>query len=116
VRAEEFDCQAYVIEQLAWGPAHLHIAVEFQLALYTVQQKIPATFGSLTATPEGTLFECDTDDLASMARYLMALNLPFVIHEPPELREALLGLAKQISQIATAPVALRDHQSINAAE
>jgi predicted DNA-binding transcriptional regulator YafY len=116
VRAEEFDCEAYVRAQLAWGSAQWHIAVEFQLALYTVQQKIPATYGSLTATPEGTLFECDTDDLATMARYLMMLNLPFVIHEPPELREALLHLAEQITQIATAPVALRDSRSTSAVE
>jgi hypothetical protein len=32
----------------------------------------------------------------------MALNLPFVIHHPPELREALLHLAEQMVQIATA--------------
>jgi hypothetical protein len=44
---------------------------------------------------------CDTDDLDYMARYLMALGLPFVIHDPPELREALLRLAAQITPIAT---------------
>jgi hypothetical protein len=31
----------------------------------------------------------------------MSLNLPFVIHHPPELREALLRLAEQMVQIAT---------------
>jgi len=36
-----------------------------------------------------------------MARYLMARNLPFVIHQPPELRDALLRLAEQMVQIAT---------------
>jgi hypothetical protein len=36
-----------------------------------------------------------------MARYLMSLNLPFVIHHPTELREALLRLAEQMVQIAT---------------
>ena len=73
-----------------------------------MQQKIPATYGSLTATPEGTLFECDTDDLALMARYLMMVNLPFAIHEPPELRDALLRLAEQMAQFAKAPVSRND--------
>jgi hypothetical protein len=39
-----------------------------------------------------------------MARYLMALNLPFVIHHPPELREALLLLGERLVQIATVPL------------
>ncbi len=32
----------------------------------------------------------------------MALNLPFIVHHPSELREALLRLAEQMTQIATA--------------
>lgn len=39
-----------------------------------------------------------------MARYLMALNLPFVIHQPPELCEALLRLGERMVQIATVPL------------
>jgi predicted DNA-binding transcriptional regulator YafY len=101
-RAEEFDCRAYVIEQYARAPGGFHIEVEFQAALYTVQQKIPASYGSLTATSTGVLFQCQYDDVESQARYLMSLNLPFVIHHPPELREALLHLAEQMVQIATA--------------
>jgi predicted DNA-binding transcriptional regulator YafY len=69
--------------------------------LYTVQQKIPAAYGSFTETTDGVLFACETDDIDYMARYLMALNLPFTIHNPPELREALLRLAEQMTQIAT---------------
>ncbi len=101
VRAEEFDCRTYVIEHYGRGAGGFHIEVEFQAALYTVQQKIPASYGSLTATPTGVLFQCRYDDVAGMGRYLMALNLPFVIHHPPELREALLHLAEQMVQIAT---------------
>lgn len=100
VRDESFDCAAYVHGQLMRA-ANWRIAVEFQTMVYTVQQKIPAAYGSLTETPSGVLLRCDTDDLDYMARYLMALGLPFVIHDPPELREALLRLAAQITQIAT---------------
>jgi predicted DNA-binding transcriptional regulator YafY len=101
VRAEDFDCQAYVIERYTQSPGGFHIEVEFQAALHTVQQKIPASYGTLTATPTGVLYQCQYEDVADMARYLMALNLPFVIHHPLELREALLRLAEQMVQIAT---------------
>jgi predicted DNA-binding transcriptional regulator YafY len=101
-RAEDFDCQAYVVEQLATSSTGWQIAVEFHALLPAVQQKIPAAYGSLTVTPAGVLFQCQTDDLIYMARYLMALNLPFVIQQPPELRDAFLQLAEQMTQIATA--------------
>jgi hypothetical protein len=45
------------------------------------------------------------DDIESMARYLMALDLPFVVHRPPELREALLRLGERMVQIASASLA-----------
>jgi len=101
-RAEDFDVQAYVMERNSWQSAPWQFEVEFQAALYTVQQKIPSSYGSLTETPTGVLFQSQTENLDYTARYLMALNLPFVIHHPPELREALLRLAEQMTQIATA--------------
>jgi hypothetical protein len=33
---------------------------------------------------------------------LMALNLPFVVRQPPELREALLRLGERMIQMANA--------------
>lgn len=101
-RAEDFDCRAYVIEQYSKTPGGMHFEVEFQAALYTVQQKILSPYGTLTETPTGTLFQSQYEDAAGMARYLMSLNLPFVIHQPPELREELLKLAEQMAQIAIA--------------
>lgn len=99
-RAESFDFRAYLMEH---KPGGFHFEVEFQAPLYTVQQKIPASYGSLTESPNGVLFQSQYEDMAGMARYLMSLNLPFIIHEPPELREALLRLAEQMMQIAAAP-------------
>ncbi len=100
-RAEEFDCRAYVVERHTREPGDFYIEVEFQAALYTVQQKISASYGQISATPTGVLFQSQYEDIAGMARYLMALDLPFVIHNPPELREALLRLGERMVQIAT---------------
>ena len=100
-REEEFDCRAYVMQRYGKQSASWQIKVEFQASLFTVQQTIPAAYGQLSTTPTGVLFECEYEDLNGMARYLMGRNLPFVIHEPPELREALLRVAEQMVQIAT---------------
>jgi len=75
--------------------------VEFQADMSTVQQSIPTLYGTLTPTSTGVLLQEDYDDVEGMARYLMALNLPFVIHHPPELREALLRLGERMIQTAT---------------
>ena len=99
-RPEDFDCRAYVMrsqQSESW-----HIEVTFQTDLQTVQQKIPATYGTLTATSTGILIQSQYDDIEGYARYLMSLNLPFVIHEPTELREALLRLAERMVQYARA--------------
>ncbi len=104
-RAEDFDCQAYIMERYSGAAGGFRIEVEFQAELPAVQQKIPASYGTLTATPTGVLLQTQYEDLADMARYLVVLNLPFVVHEPPELREALLRLAEQVARMARAQLA-----------
>jgi predicted DNA-binding transcriptional regulator YafY len=106
-RVEHFDCREYIIKQLATIPATWSIEVEFQAELYAVQRKIPASHGTLTAAPSGVLWQTHHAHLPEMARYLIGLNLPFVIHQPPELRETLLHLAEQLIQIATTDPARR---------
>jgi predicted DNA-binding transcriptional regulator YafY len=100
-RAEDFDYEAYIREQYTSRSARWQVEVEFQAALYTVQQKVPASFGTLTATPTGVLLAGEYDNIDSIARYLIALELPFVVRQPAELRAALRRLAEQIMQIAT---------------
>jgi predicted DNA-binding transcriptional regulator YafY len=103
-RPEEFDCYAYMVEHLAKASAHWQVEVEFFATIEIVQQKIPASYGTLTATSQGVRFQYQYGDLRSTALYLLGLNLPFVVHQPPELREALLDLAQQITQSAMAEV------------
>jgi len=99
-KAEEFDYQAFVRER--YETRGIPIEVEFQADMATVQQKISTLYGRLTPTPTGVLFQDQYDDVEGMARYLMTLNLPFVIHHPPELREALLRLGERMVQMASA--------------
>jgi predicted DNA-binding transcriptional regulator YafY len=101
VRDEDFDWEGYVNKHLISVPEKWQIEVEFQAKLYEVQRKVPASYGHLSETPTGVLFQCHHDNLHAMARYLMGLDLPFVIHQPPELRGALLDQAERMRQIAT---------------
>jgi predicted DNA-binding transcriptional regulator YafY len=101
-RDEHFDYETYVHNRLATIPAVWSIEVEFQATLQAVQQKIPAYHGHLSTTPGGVLFQTHHNHLLSMARFLVGLELPFTIHQPPELREALIQLAEQLVQIARA--------------
>ena len=106
-KAEDFDYETFVKENhKTSGP---QIEVEFQADMATVQQKIPTTYGTLTPTPTGVLLQDQYDDVEGMARYLMTLNLPFVIHNPPALREALLRLGERMIQIATTPIPPQDN-------
>jgi predicted DNA-binding transcriptional regulator YafY len=105
MRPEGFDCRTYVMERFATKPVRWTIAVEFQAPLYTVQQRIPASYGQLSTTLGGTLFESDVENLDGQARYLVSLNLPFVVLHPPDLRDALRRLADQIVLIASSSAA-----------
>lgn len=102
VRADDFDSQAYVQQQLVGDSSRWQIEVEFQSPLHAVQQKIPASYGSFTATATGVLFQSQYGDIASTARYLIGLNLPFVVHAPAALCDALLRLADDMVRSATA--------------
>lgn len=100
-RADDFDCQAYVIKHLATIPDRWQIEVEFQTELYAMQRKIPSSHGSLTATTSGVLFQTHHSHLPAMARYLVGLGVPFVVHQPPELRAVMLQMAEEIVRMAT---------------
>jgi predicted DNA-binding transcriptional regulator YafY len=96
VRAKDFDSQAYVREHVGKISSRWQIVVEFFADLETVRQKIPASYGSLEATPAGVLFRGQHGDMGSTARYLASLNLRFIVHDPPELRDAIRHLAEQM--------------------
>lgn len=102
VRTEAFDSHAYAIEQLTMSEDRWHIRVEFQASLYITQQSIPNSLGTLSPGPNGTILQFNSSSLSFAARYLVWVNLPFTILQPPELRDAFKDLAAEMTQIATA--------------
>jgi predicted DNA-binding transcriptional regulator YafY len=96
VRPDDFDGQAYLRRQLGEAGGHYRVVVTFDAALEEMQRRIPADYGSLTSTPEGTRFEARHGNLRSVALFVIGLDRPFVVHEPPELLALLRQLAQQI--------------------
>ena len=107
-RDERFDYRGFVTARQPRSGAH--IEVEFQASLFAVQQRIPATYGQLTETPVGVLIRSQYDDMDDMARYLVAINLPFIIHHPPELRAAVRRLGERMIQMAKAKSPASTHR------
>lgn len=107
-RPADFDCQAFIMRRYGAPAGSVAIEVEFRAPLAAVERRIPAAYGQLTATPEGTLLQSRYDDLDDMARYLLSVNLPFIVRQPPELRDALRRLGERILGIASATPAAED--------
>jgi predicted DNA-binding transcriptional regulator YafY len=97
---EQFDFRAYAIEYLENTKAKWGIRVVFETELARLRRRIPSSWGVLTKVDEGVAFDWPSDDLDYAARYLMGLNLRFVVKGPPELRDALRRLAEETGRIA----------------
>lgn len=54
-----------------------------------VSAKVPPTVAAVVAHADGALMTIGSDDLASLAGHLVALDLPFEVLRPPELRTML---------------------------
>ncbi|MBA2678939.1 MAG: YafY family transcriptional regulator [Ktedonobacteraceae bacterium] len=99
-KAEGFNYEEFM--RAKYTADSTQVEVEFQVDLPTVQQRMSTLYGTLTPTETGVLLREQYDDVDAMARYLMAINLPFIVHNPPELRDALRRLGERMLQIASA--------------
>ena len=100
-KARDFDYEAF-IKETHKKRATFTVEVEFQADFDFVRQSISTLYGTLTPTATGALLREESEDLEMVARYLMALNLPFVVHQPPELRTTLRRLGERLVPMADA--------------
>ena len=96
----DFDAYAYVARTMAHFPGRWAVEVQLALPLDEARRTTLAPYGTLTPTADGTHFAGSFDDLDRLARSLILLKRPFVIHHPPELRAALRQLAQEIATLA----------------
>ncbi len=101
-KREDFDFHAYALRTLENYPVNFHLRVRFNAAPERVYDRIPASLGTITPTPEGLVLDWPIDDLDYGARYLLSRGVPFTLLDPPELREVFRKLSAQTAAIAEA--------------
>ncbi|HKG25852.1 MAG TPA: WYL domain-containing protein, partial [Thermomicrobiales bacterium] len=79
------------------------VEVLLRTTLEDARCRIPPPIATLDATPEGVLFRCVVQNLTWIAGLLVALDIPFVVHHPPELRDELRRLAERTLARLNAP-------------
>jgi len=100
-----FDFRAHAIEYLENRNARWLVRIVFQLPISQIRDRIPASLGTLRQVQGGTRLEWRVNDLYCAARYLMERDIPFLIEDPPELRDELKRLARAANLIAGATTA-----------
>jgi predicted DNA-binding transcriptional regulator YafY len=101
VRTEEPDAAAMVAEGLALGAYSIQAVVLLLIPPEEAAREVPRTVGTLEPHEEGTLLRIGGNDLRWISTYLLTLQCPFRVIDPPELRDDLRALARAI---------LRDHR------
>ena len=99
-RPIDFDCAAYVLESLATMPWGWPIEVLLEVPLAEARQRVAADLGTLTEAPGGVVLRTQADALEWMARLLFQLDCGFRILHPPELRDAVRTVARNVSRQA----------------
>jgi hypothetical protein len=91
-----------VLQSLATVPFGWPMEVLLEITLDEAHRRIPPDLGTLEADTSagGVILRTQADNLEWMARELVLIDCPFRILHPPELREAVLSLARQISRQA----------------
>lgn len=86
LRPVQFEALAEVQRALASVPRVWQVEVWLETTLEEAQRQISLSKGHFKEAKQGVLIRCEVDDLPWMARLLAGLGIPFVIHQPPELR------------------------------
>ncbi|MFC5184540.1 helix-turn-helix transcriptional regulator [Actinomadura harenae] len=96
---EGFDPVAHVLRTLTFDAWTHRTEVWLDTDLRTAADRLPATFGSLHACPEGgVLLVSGAEDLPAMARLLTGLPWAFTVRSPPELITALAGHVAELTR------------------
>jgi predicted DNA-binding transcriptional regulator YafY len=101
-RPPDFDSLAVVERGIASVPDAWLVEVTLQTTLDDARNAVPAAQATLDPCDDGVLMRCHVQNLDWTAHFLAGLGRPFVVRDPPELRDALRRLAERIAQAADA--------------
>jgi predicted DNA-binding transcriptional regulator YafY len=99
-RPFNFDCAGFVLQSLARVPWGSPIEVLLEIPIAEARRRVAADLGTLEETSDGVLLRTQADALDWMARLLVQIDCPFRIQHPPELRDAVRKLAREVSRQA----------------
>jgi predicted DNA-binding transcriptional regulator YafY len=91
------DAAELVSRATSVAPYRYSARVRVEAPLATVRARVPPTVGLVDDGPDGVVLTTGADDLDFIAGHLVGLGLPFEVLEPPELREHVGSVARQIA-------------------
>jgi hypothetical protein len=98
VRAEEPDAQAMVTSAIAVAPYRHTAVVAIAAPADEVARRVPPTVALVEPDgPDRAILTTGADDVANIAGHLVALDLPYEVREPPELRERMRSLGQHLT-------------------
>jgi hypothetical protein len=96
---DAIDPLRFVERSIARTPRQYRAEVLIKATLDEANAQIPADLGVLTVVDDGVLLVCYADNLSWLARFLLNLTLPLVIHQPVELKQELQRWQARIEQL-----------------
>jgi predicted DNA-binding transcriptional regulator YafY len=99
-RPEAFDARAFLLESLVATVSGWDADIVLDARLDVVRARFDPGSARVTEVADGVRLEIATASLDWLARQLLALQCSFVVHAPPELREALRDVAREAAALA----------------
>lgn len=99
-RPADFDSLVYVMHALANTPSTWPVEVLLETSLEEAMQLVPPVIATLEQVPGGVMLRCSVGHLEWIAHFIAGLRCPFVVLQPPELRDELRKLATRITEMA----------------
>ena len=99
-RPPDFDSVAHVLQSISNTPATWQVDVLLETTLENARHVVPPALAILEQENEYVSFRCYVDHLNWIAYVLLGLGCPFIVRQPPELRNALRELAQKATTMA----------------
>ncbi len=99
-RPADFDVLGYVLTSLASMPGSYSVEVVMETSIEYARQVIPLATGKLEETESGVILRRSATQLEWIANFLLSLDFPVRVLQPPELRAILSDIAAKARRIA----------------
>jgi predicted DNA-binding transcriptional regulator YafY len=106
-RPADFDVLGHVLASLATMPGTYPVEVLLQTSIENARQVIPQGMGLLEEAPAGVILRRSATQLEWVANFLLSLDFPVRVLQPPEMQEILRYIAAKALRIAGAGEEIR---------